>query len=852
MKIPNMFKTLNEKNPDDDAQASTVSVVDKVETFYGGRDVSNVNSDEVCVEDKMEFDGVHEIVGVSKEEGNLARSAEIGNECLDKGSKFNEFGSEEAGFENAGGELKEDVVFLNSLEVLENVLVHQEDLGEDATKSSDDMEIQVDKLVVEEQPLLLEENIKVSVSSDVLVEKHNVVTEEGSFSVGDLVWCMAKNNIWWPALVCDPLDVPKQATKSRDPEKLLVRHFGSKTMVWCPPSHLKHFLGSFKEMSGQGKSKSFIGAIEKAAEEVGRRMKLEMTCSCISKEIRARLIGRNKEDFKPWYVSNESVVIHFDPKSFLKRVKNLAKMSDVPGIVEIVAIQSNVSAYYSFYGHSQMFLRQLRDAIGPNGDETAEESVVVPTENTEEDIDLGFEKGNGQSLDTSMMEESPKLSSEGTAEKGFESRERKKSKYLSFPFVDPSATKAFRDLADSSDSSGKRNSSSSKRLLGKSTRKFATATLPGDLKDLKVSSAQLLTELRDTSRGCFYLNGNTILTSTFDFFCEFRRFAFSDGDSASNWYNDEGVIEKEELEVQVASPLSEVKPAKKQRKNATKKLEALNAEPTMDQVNDMKLKPCSVSPAAKPQRKSRKRKESAIANHQTKKTDGVLDLNVNGDSPKPRVSSSNKGKAPEANFQPKKRKNEQGTTASEPEHVLENGIINAKPISLVVDLFIDSHSLAGLMEANVETHFGGSPTSMNVNTASSLPDNVNPATPELEKDPEQMELISTDINSDKKAENPVIAETASGLPDLNGNGLEPNSSATDPKHSFEASMIPAPLPAAGSQELPLSVITNNLEMMTKMLDQSGSSLSPDMRAKLENDVQSLLKKVKDMTGSSLK
>ncbi|CAM8933828.1 unnamed protein product [Rhodiola kirilowii] len=126
----------------------------------------------------------------------------------------------------------------------------------------------------------------------------------------------------------------------------------------------------------------------------------------------------------------------------------------------------------------------------------------------------------------------------------------------------------------------------------------------------------------------------------------------------------------------------------------------------MDQVNDMKLKPCSVSPAAKPQRKSRKRKESAIANHQTKKTDGVLDLNVNGDSPKPRVSSSNKGKAPEANFQPKKRKNEQGTTASEPEHVLENG----------------------LMEANVETHFGGSPTSMNVNTASSLPDNVNPAT----------------------------------------------------------------------------------------------------------------------------
>uniref|UniRef100_A0A7N0T5X5 PWWP domain-containing protein n=1 Tax=Kalanchoe fedtschenkoi TaxID=63787 RepID=A0A7N0T5X5_KALFE len=762
MESPKILKTLIMKNPDDEdgAQASNGYVGGKAESLNGG---CNVNGDGAVVEGE---------VGCVNVEGNPASSVELGNKCLDKGvTKCSELGSL-AGCENAGGEEEEVEGVLNDgLEGSKDVLV---DSAEDAAKSVDALEIIVDEVVdgLEGEADQSRDSVKIQ----------DVTDAEGSFSVGDLVWSMAKNNIWWPGVICDPLDVPKQAMKSRVSDKLLVRHFGSKTLVWSPSSHLKHFLESFKEMSGQGKSKSFLGAIEKAAEEVGRRVKLEMSCSCISKEIRARLIGRNKEDFKPWYVSNEAAVVHFNPTSFIQRVKSLARMSYVPGVVETAVAQGNVAVYYSYFGHSQMYLRHLREV-----DVTGEE---------------GVEEGVHQSPDTSI-EENPKLGAEDTAGKGFESRERKKSKYLSFPFVDPSAAKALRDPTDSSESSGKRSASSSKRLPGKNARKLAPASSSGDLKDLKVSIAQLLSELRDTSRGCFYLNGNTILKSTFDFFCQFRHFAYSDGDSASSWYNDDGVFEKDGLEVvHAASPLSEVKHAKRQRKSATNKSEALNSEPAMDQdVNPQ------ATPVPKAQTKSRKRKETAVIDHQTGKVDGVPDLNVNGNASKKRIrKSSEKGKAPE----PKKRKNQRDCIAAS-EHEPENG----------------------LMEANVERHFGENPASLNAKTVpgSAQNDTVN--------DCEQKDLLPTGIKSKKKAENPN-----SGLPDLNGNGLEPNSSSSvkDPMASQPA--------AGGGQELPLSVIKSNLEMMTKMMDQSGGNLSPEMRVKLETDVQNLLKKIKDMTGGS--
>ncbi|MED6159746.1 hypothetical protein PIB30_045140 [Stylosanthes scabra] len=60
------------------------------------------------------------------------------------------------------------------------------------------------------------------------------------------------------------------------------------------------------------------------------------------------------------------------------------------------------------------------------------------------------------------------------------------------------------------------------------------------------------------------------------------------------------------------------------------------------------------------------------------------------------------------------------------------------------------------------------------------------------------------------------------------------------------------MPTPGEAHPPLNIIKQNLQMMTSMLENSGNNLPPQMRAKLERELQNLLKKVNSKDGSSLK
>ncbi|KAK9278828.1 hypothetical protein L1049_028407 [Liquidambar formosana] len=118
--------------------------------------------------------------------------------------------------------------------------------------------------------------------------EEEIDNQECCYSVGDLVWIKTKIQSWWPGQIYDPLDAAKYAAKSHESDCFLVGCFGNGNFAWCSPSQLKPFNENFEEMSRQSNSRSFLGAVDKAVDEIGRRVKLGMTCSCSLKDSQAR------------------------------------------------------------------------------------------------------------------------------------------------------------------------------------------------------------------------------------------------------------------------------------------------------------------------------------------------------------------------------------------------------------------------------------------------------------------------------------------------------------------------------------------------------------------------------------
>ncbi|XP_059644259.1 serine/threonine-protein kinase ATM [Cornus florida] len=465
-------------------------------------------------------------------------------------------------------------------------------------------------------------------------EEEAIANKKCKFSIGDIVWVETKTQSWWPGVIYDSSDASKDAAKSDQRDCLPVRCFGNGGSLWCSPSQLKPFIENFEQISRQISSRIFLGAVEKAVDEIGRRVKLEMSCSCMLKESQTTLGNAGTEEGElirdcQTGLLNGNMVTQFEPKNFLAYVRSLAQHISMPGMLEFTVIQNHLSAFLQAVGHCQLPISQLcsstdakdsdEDGFGRSSQfasgKQSESSTDTVLEQKHEDLtklsgeekdvlpekcgsdvteegtnssepalksrnrarnkDAKSRRGSDEAADlnvcklaspsaeemTSLSVSPTKAESkfsvengdggiEGKSEKGcYESRERKKSKYLSPPYVklkwgrkgspipEEDETEDCKEVSHSGlakiGTAGQSMRSppivkcSGEKLQKKSSRKAISGHNTSDkIKRISTSSAEMLSELRFAALDCLYPNENREFASVEIFFNGFRRLSF--------------------------------------------------------------------------------------------------------------------------------------------------------------------------------------------------------------------------------------------------------------------------------------------------------------------------------------
>ncbi|KAK9926881.1 hypothetical protein M0R45_024089 [Rubus argutus] len=407
--------------------------------------------------------------------------------------------------------------------------------------------------------------------------------QDYDFSVGDIVWVKTKIKTWWPGRIHDPVDASRYGMISDQEGCLLVGYFGMSHVAWCHPYQLRPFPEYFEQISGQSKARIFVGAVEKALEEFGGRVKLNMTCACMLKENRPSVGDAASKEGVPVPSHNsrelgEFSVTHFDSAKFLARLKSLAQAVSKVGILDFTVTQNQLSAFYSSTGHSQLpmhLLQETNDAEG-GADGTlhqqTEDKVLQQEKNEENEVfvkvfgggnadknfisssksrkrkmkrDSEIEDGDHhvQSLKTSLMT-SPTVKEsnassigngdggiEGMIEIGAESRERKKSRYLSYPYINwGQKGLSAEGMASNIDGGLPLNfKCTGEKFWRKWYRRFTgVSNICGDSNLKNISSAELLSEFCSAAIDCQYPIENKAFDSVAWFISNFRISVFHD------------------------------------------------------------------------------------------------------------------------------------------------------------------------------------------------------------------------------------------------------------------------------------------------------------------------------------
>lgn len=493
-----------------------------------------------------------------------------------------------------------------------------------------------------------------SVSKEVLREGESgedpiVNGQEHKFYVGEIVWVRTKNENWWPGKIFDHSDAPEYTVEGHQRNCWLVGYFGSSHVVWCYTSELKPFHVNFEQMTQQNNGRTFPGAVEKALDDFGKHLKLKMTCSCILQE--NKFLASNSSikqeasipECKFGEVGQFSAA-QFEPSKFLFQLKNLAQVVSKPGMLEFTAMQSYLSAFYRSIGHCQLSLHLLwgttyavenagldeqsdvaknelsqlnQDEVLANtlvgnwgalaencGDIVAGEGIVSrklaltsrkrKRKNKPEMRNSSIQmEGPNQGICFSSVENGND-NTELKDGKDFDLRERKKSKYLSYPYVSHDGVNEISGSPSVVQKSAKRfqNKWYSKFISGNNVTAYAEL--------VNTSCIELLSELHFIAVDCLSPTESKNFGLTEWFFSRFRISA----------YHDESIYEI-------------------YCKNMVNQKKATATNPCLWGNDPNVMKPNSSSLSCPGSKMQKKKKLAASGMPKTKSPSGLLDVNIN-------------------------------------------------------------------------------------------------------------------------------------------------------------------------------------------------------------------------------
>ncbi|XP_071706001.1 uncharacterized protein [Rutidosis leptorrhynchoides] len=228
-------------------------------------------------------------------------------------------------------------------------------------------------------PLSEDEHIEIETDSDENVEymqedEQNNVTEysgrlfslhqsryfmppkkEGEFAVSDLVWGKVRSHPWWPGQIMDPADASQKAMKYHKTGRYLVAYFGDHSFAWNDSTTLVPFRANFSQMVKQTNLESFKIAVESALDEVSRRVKLGLACSCVPKNIYKKIeyqvienAGVRKKSSTRRGLEKSASVASFEPDKLVEYVKLLAQLPYEGDKLEVAMAKAQLS-FYSRY-----------------------------------------------------------------------------------------------------------------------------------------------------------------------------------------------------------------------------------------------------------------------------------------------------------------------------------------------------------------------------------------------------------------------------------------------------------------------------------------------------------------------